>query len=388
MITNILIISVTIIILTLCILILAPKFTINTDKRTKLTLPPLNYNIANKRKINNTGLNKDFNIFFHFLNNNAKYGCKFISHSHYIQQDQKALVFEHLLKFDNGIEIIFIPNQELITDEDVDFLKHDNNVVTVLCKSDYALEIFNNFKRKHKCSWQLRRLKFPSINNNIAINFEKDRNIFCHPAGSSWMKNTSVLVETWKQHPEWPTLVLSCNKRCRKIHKVTKRNVKAHKNIVYIPFFNSYELKKLQMHAGYIIMPSACEGFGHSIFEAMSNGNLLISIDAPPMNEIVNYKNALLIKKDKEYMVGSTSDNLGEWIKERSSEMGQNGSKCYSISVNDIEQSVNDAINLSDDEYNDLRTNAYNTWLNNFEQGYNNVKEELIKHNFNCDSDL
>jgi hypothetical protein len=43
------------------------------------------------------------------------------------------------------------------------------------------------------------------------------------------------------------------------------------------------------------------EGFGHYINEARSIGALIIALNAPPMNELVDAKSAIMIPVDKYY---------------------------------------------------------------------------------------
>jgi len=104
---------------------------------------------------------------------------------------------------------------------------------------------------------------------------------FFHLAGRSSNKGTDTLLATWQQHPEWPRLtVLQSPRVARSI--VNAPNI-AHR-VDYVP---DAELKRMQNSHRFHLCPSETEGFGHYLVEAMGVGAVTVTLDAPPMNEMV-----------------------------------------------------------------------------------------------------
>ncbi|CRX38901.1 glycosyltransferase [Estrella lausannensis] len=107
---------------------------------------------------------------------------------------------------------------------------------------------------------------------------EKDFRKFLHVKGSSPMKGTVEVLMGW--HSSFPPLTI--------IDHVSKYK-KIPKNVLLIPHFvPDQQLKELQNSCGIHICPSKTEGFGHYLIEAMSAGAVVITVDAPPMNEFID----------------------------------------------------------------------------------------------------
>ncbi|HET9818152.1 MAG TPA: glycosyltransferase [Rhodanobacteraceae bacterium] len=104
---------------------------------------------------------------------------------------------------------------------------------------------------------------------------------FFHLAGRSANKGTDTLLALWRRHPEWPTLtVLQSPRAAREV--VSAPNI-AHR-VDYIP---DAELRRIQNAHRFHLCPSETEGFGHYLVEAMGLGAMVVTLDAPPMNEMV-----------------------------------------------------------------------------------------------------
>ncbi|MDE2054187.1 MAG: glycosyltransferase [Xanthomonadaceae bacterium] len=112
---------------------------------------------------------------------------------------------------------------------------------------------------------------------------------FFHLAGRSSNKGTDTLFATWRRHPEWPRLTVLQSPRVARA-LVNAPNI-THR-VDYIP---DAELKRIQNAHRFHLCPSETEGFGHYLVEAMSVGAVTVTLDAPPMNEMVTCNCGALI---------------------------------------------------------------------------------------------
>ena len=112
---------------------------------------------------------------------------------------------------------------------------------------------------------------------------------FFHLAGSSRTKNTEPLLALWRRHPEWPRLTVVQHPKEAKPGPPTA-------NIDHrVGYLDEAELKRLQNAHRFHLCPSETEGFGHYIVEAMSVGAVVITLDGPPMNEMITPERGVLV---------------------------------------------------------------------------------------------
>lgn len=176
---------------------------------------------------------------------------------------------------------LLIPNQERFPER---HLKHLKRIDAVLCKSQHALEIFQKHQRSEFIGFSSPDRNCPEIN--------PDYQSVIHLAGKSTLKGTEDLLGLWGKHPEWPTLTLI------QYHSNAPDSVP--KNVELISkYLSNDELSQQLNHHGIHLCPSRSEGWGHYIVEAMSCSAVVVTTDAPPMNELVTAERGVLVPYTK-----------------------------------------------------------------------------------------
>ena len=72
-------------------------------------------------------------------------------------------------------------------------------------------------------------------------------------------------------------------------------DIQAHNILRLTGFLDDPALRVLQNSHLFHVCLSQTEGWGHSIVEAMSTGAVTLTVDAPPMNELVDSTRGLLV---------------------------------------------------------------------------------------------
>jgi len=173
---------------------------------------------------------------------------------------------------------VLIPNQEWCRAGTYGLL---DKLDFVLCKTRYAEEIFN------RLGCRTLYVGFTSSDRYDSA-ITKDFGQCLHVAGHSLQKGTGTLAKIWAEHPEWPSLTIVTR------NPELTLGIRAN-NISLRADVSDEELTLLQNRCGVHICPSEAEGFGHYICEAMGCAAVVVTTDAPPMNELVSSERGILV---------------------------------------------------------------------------------------------
>jgi hypothetical protein len=172
---------------------------------------------------------------------------------------------------------ISIPNPEWF---EPNWMNRLSKVDAIYCKTHFTFDIFS---KMHKncvyCGWT-------SIDKYVE-SIEK-KFMFLHLAGKSKHKGSEVVLHTWRYDSELPLLYL------QKIENIKGFYVEL-PNVV-TQFKRVSDIRTIMNQSLFHLCPSKAEGFGHYINEALSTGAVVITTDAPPMNELVTPDCGFIVK--------------------------------------------------------------------------------------------
>ena len=191
-----------------------------------------------------------------------------------------VLMEEHIAPafLDDAPRRVLLPHPEWFLPRDMEALPR---IDLVLTKTHEAQRVFATQGCRVLC------IGFTS-NDRRDASVPRERAFF-HLAGSSRTKNTEPLLALWRRHPEWPRLTVVQ-------HPSEAKPGAPAANIVHrIGYLEDAELQRLQNLHRFHLCPSETEGFGHYVVEAMSVGAVVITLDAPPMNEMITPKCGILL---------------------------------------------------------------------------------------------
>ena len=214
----------------------------------------------------------------------------------------------------------------------------------VLCKTQDCFNIWNQ-KTPGKCVYT----GFESADYFSNMPYEQKENNFLHLAGNSRTKNTEAVVEAWIRYniPYNLELVI------RDISWIPR--VLGQKNIIHHGRLPEAHVQIALNARWFHIMPSHYEGFGHVLHEALGCGGIVLTTNAPPMNEIDGIPKELLIPSHQ------------VWKKELAN--------CHAVTPEGVLESVQKAVALSLNKRIDLSRIARQAFLKDREDFRNRFKQ-------------
>ena len=344
----------------------------------------------------------------------TKLQSKLYSNLHLFKKVKLQFFIEHisleypLELFPADKSYIFI-NQEYIQDWDIARMK--DKTIIPLCKTQEGLKT-------------LRKL---GITNSIYVGFgnnnqfkyvdkiEKLPNLFIHIVGSSPMKGTQTVIDTWiHKKINYPLIITGNNKaggntdlfkywkslkpklktlpepildkwaEWKQLTNTKESLIPQFENVGSIYFCNTVVeynvIQFLQLIGEIHLCPSLIEGWGQYIDEGRRAKAVVLTLNAPPMNELITDKSngfstGVLVKASK----GPTMRQLlpKSWTQyfTKNHEYNKFLYITYKTSINDLYNGINKILNMSLEQKQKIGNNALLQSLKDFE----NFKKQFSK---------
>ena len=179
---------------------------------------------------------------------------------------------------------VLVPNPEW-------FMPHMHEdlpgIDVVLGKSQQAVEIFSALGK------QARWLGFSGVDQHGGELAAAKPLQVLHLAGRSIFKGTERVVALWRKHPQWPQLTVVQRPHIGPLQLDTS----AAPNIRFLTHrLTDAEIVGLQRGYPVHVLPSEVEGYGQTLIEGLSVGAVVVTTDAPPMNELVQPDRGALVR--------------------------------------------------------------------------------------------
>lgn len=261
-------------------------------------------------------------------------------------KEKKSLITIHIETINTKIYDISKFNLFMINHEFFSQDEYLDKIYMVICKTQAGYDFIKAKKPKCKVLYT----KFTSLFPETKIT--PDYNLYIHPAGSSYLKGTDFLMNAWKSLKNPPKLYVLCREKCEKNVKYyidPNFNFKKY-NIELVTEKLEYDkLINIKQKYGIHLCPSLIEGYGHYINEARMCKALILTLDAPPMNELIDSKSGVLVKAKTLYV------------------KTYNGVELYQPEVDDFREKIEKIINMSESEKQKYGENAYKKYKKDME---------------------
>ena len=341
---------------------------------------------------------------------------KLQSHKHIYSKVNIQIFIEHIF-LENPLDLfpsdksyIFV-NQEYIQDWDIALMQSGN--IIPLCKTQESLKTLRRLG--------ITNAKYVGFGNNNQFEYinkiDKIPDLFIHIVGSSPLKGTKTLIDTWiHKHIKQPLIITGNNKaggntNLFKYWKSLKPKLKPLPEIVLkkweewkiltdtssisLPPFESIEsssvyfcntvldysiIQFLQSVAEVHMCPSLIEGWGQYIDEGRRAKAVVLTLDAPPMNELVRnrYNDAdtgILVKATKGPPMRQLLPPGWTQYFTKNKEYNKFLYTTYKTNINDLYNGISRILKMSPETKRQLGVNA----LKQSQYDYTTFKKQFIK---------
>lgn len=228
---------------------------------------------------NGSGLEMDYLIIKHRLLLMEVSDVRFIDINQGWAEKADANIFLEVFNPDYmpfGNKNFMFPNQEYFLSRWIPYLHEFDGI---FCKTKHAFEIFSNLQAKAFYT-SFTSLLYPqaTIKKTFTV---------AHVMGRSPTKGTIVLIDFWSKHKQLPLLDVYFHGGSH------MKNLPSCENIRFIgpKRLDLSEMGRVYSSYWFFMCPSPFEGFGHYINQAMGHGGIVLTTDAPPMNEMLENGN-------------------------------------------------------------------------------------------------
>ncbi|KAL3663958.1 hypothetical protein V7S43_010847 [Phytophthora oleae] len=145
---------------------------------------------------------------------------------------------------------------------------------------------------------------------------------FVHTAGKSMFKGTNAVLDCWLSRPDFPPLDVYVdqgiyNAFMKKTYDVQIKTQPAPQKItLHTGRVPGNMFGRMMVEAAFLLCTSVLEGYGHYINQARASAALIVTTDAPPMNELLSPESAILVPHpssvvDKQLLGGNFDGDHG-----------------------------------------------------------------------------
>ena len=301
---------------------------------------------------------------------------------------------------------IFI-NQEYIFDWDIALMQSGN--IIPLCKTQESLKTLRRLG--------INNAKYVGFGNNNQFEYinkiDKIPELFIHIVGSSPLKGTKTLIDTWiHKHIKQP-LIMTGNNKARGntnlfkywkslkpkprplpdivLKKWEEWKILTHTASISLPPFETIDsssvyfcntvldysiIQFLQSVAGVHMCPSLIEGWGQYIDEGRRSQSVVLTLDAPPMNELIkDGTSGILVKASKGPSMRQLLPNPWTQYFTKNKEYNKFLYTTYKTSINDLYNSISRILTMTLEQKRQLGINA----LKQSQHDYIVFKKQFIK---------